>query len=69
MESIIRDSMMGYLKSNSILPDKQFGFMGQKSTRLQLLKIVDEWTNILDSGGIIDVVYCDFHKGAQHSFP
>ena len=62
MISIIRDSMMGYLKSNSILSDKQFGFMGQKSTILQLLKIVDEWTKILDSGGFIDVVYCDFQK-------
>ena len=62
MESIIRDSMMGYLKSNSILSDKQFGFMGQKSTILQLLKIVDEWTKILDSGGFIDVVYCDLQK-------
>ena len=62
MESIIRDSMMGYLKSNSILSDKQFGFMGQKSTILQLLKIVDEWTKILESSGFIDVVYCDFQK-------
>ena len=62
MESIIRDSMMGYLKSNSIISEKQFGFMGQKSTILQLLKIVDEWTKILDSGGFIDVAYCDFQK-------
>ena len=54
--------MSRIMKSNSILSDKQFGFMGQKSTILQLLKIVDEWTKILDSGGFIDVVYCDFQK-------
>ena len=38
MESIIRDSMMEYLKPNAILSDKQFGFMGRRSTILQLLK-------------------------------
>ena len=62
MESIIRDSMMKYLRSNSLLSDKQFGFLGGRSTVLQLLTVVDKWTKILDQGGAIDVIYCDFQK-------
>ena len=32
------------------------------STTLQLLKIMNEWTEILDNGGSIDSVYMDFMK-------
>ena len=53
---------MGYLKTNAILSDKQFGFFGGRSTILQLLIAMDEWTEILDRGGAIDVIYCDFQK-------
>ena len=51
MESIIRDSMMKYLRSNSLLSDKQFGFLGGRSTVLQLLTVVDKWTEITRSRG------------------
>ena len=60
MKSIIRDSIMSYLNSNEILTNKQFGFLRGRSTVLQLLIIVDKWTEILD--GVIDVLYCDFQK-------
>ena len=29
---------------------------------LQVLKVLDSWTEILENGGCIDVVYCDFMK-------
>ena len=29
---------------------------------LQLLKVLDIWTEILDEGGSVDIVYCDFMK-------
>ena len=29
---------------------------------MQLLKVLDKWTEILDQGGCVDVVYCDFMK-------
>ena len=32
---------------------------------LQLLKIMDDWTTQLDSGGQIDVIYTDFAKALQ----
>ena len=29
---------------------------------LQLLKVIDRWTEIMDRGGVIDLIYCDFRK-------
>jgi len=62
LESIIRDNILEYLKKNEILSDKQFGFLKGRSTVLQLLKVVDRWTEIIEEGGVVDVVYCDFQK-------
>ena len=60
--SIIRDSLMKYLMSNNILTNKQFGLMRGRSTILQPLKVVDKLSEILDRGGAVDVIYCDFMK-------
>ena len=62
LESIIRDSLVNYMKSNKFFSDKQFGFIIGRSTVLQLLKVLDRWTEILDQGGYVDVIYCDFMK-------
>ena len=62
MESIIRDSMMKYLRTNVLLSDMQYGFIGGRSTVLQLLHVLDKWTEVLDTGGYVDVIFCDFQK-------
>ena len=62
MESFIRASLLNYLKANDILSNEKFGFLRGRSTVLQLLKVVDKWTEIMDKGGVIDVIYCDFQK-------
>ena len=62
LESIIRDAIVEYMKENLLFSDKQFGFIGGRSTSLQLLKVLDRWTEILDRGGCVDVIYCDFMK-------
>ena len=62
LESIIRDSLMRYMTANCILSDKQFGFISGRSTVLQLLHVFDKWTEILDRGEEIDVIFCDFQK-------
>ena len=50
------------MKDNDLLSDKQFGFIKGRSTVLQLLKVLDSWTETLENGGCIDVVYCNFIK-------
>jgi len=40
----------------------QYGFIKGRSTALQLLCIMDEWTSNLDSGAQVDAIYTDFAK-------
>ena len=62
MESLVRDSIMEYMATNDLFSDKQYGFINGRSTVLQLLTVLDLWTEMLDIGGQIDVIYCDFQK-------
>ena len=62
MESIIRDFVVKHLRENDLFSNKQFGFIGGRSTTLQLLHVLEIWCDILDQGGNIDVLYCDFMK-------
>jgi len=69
-ESIIRDHIMEieFFFQNSYFSNKQYGFIKGRSTVLRLVKIMDDWTAQLDSGGQVDVVYTDFAK-AFDTFP
>jgi ribonuclease P/MRP protein subunit RPP40 len=62
MESLIRDHIMNYLLGNNLLSDRQYGFIKGRSTALQLLRLMDKWTDWLENGGQIDVIYTDFEK-------
>ena len=62
MESIIRDHVIDHTTTNKLFSDKQFGFISGRSTTLQLLHVLTIWCEILDEGGTIDVIYCDFMK-------
>ena len=62
MESIIRDYVVNHMNKNKLFSDKQFGFISGRSTTLQLLHVLSIWCEILDEGGTIDVIYCDFMK-------
>ena len=62
LESIIRDRVVTHMRENNLFSSKQFGFIGGRSTTLQLLHVLDIWSQILDQGGCFDVLYCDFMK-------
>ena len=50
------------MNENSILSERQFGFMKGRSTVLQLLRVLDQWTEALDKGNVLDVIFYDFQK-------
>ena len=62
MESIIRDALMEHMISNHLFSNKQYGFINGRSTVSQLLKIIDSWTEAIDSGKIIESIYMDIKK-------
>ena len=53
---------MAHFKINNLFSNKQFGFIKGRSTTLQLLQILDRWTELLENGGQIDVVYTNLEK-------
>jgi len=53
---------MAYLLGNDLISNRQYGFVKSRSTSLQLLQILDKWTDCLENGGQIDAVYTDFEK-------
>ena len=60
MESLVREEIIEHMKRNKLFSKKQFGFISGRSTVLQLLHVLDKWTKILDKGGCVDIIYCDF---------
>lgn len=62
LEGIIRDAIIKHMNHNILFSAKQFGFLSGRSTVLQMLKVLDIWSQILDQGGCLDVIYCDFMK-------
>ncbi|KAK3870565.1 hypothetical protein Pcinc_024220 [Petrolisthes cinctipes] len=62
MEGIIRDELMDYMISHGFISEYQHEFLPRRSCSTQLLTVVDQWTEALDNGQPLDVVYLDFAR-------
>jgi len=62
LEKIVKVWITDHMTRNDLFSRDQYGFMSSRSTTLQLLKVMEDWTSILDTGGKIDVLYFDFAK-------
>jgi hypothetical protein len=62
LESIVRDGIMEHMNDNKLFTQHQYGFRRGRSCVTQLLEIMDHWTDLLDEGKNIDVIYLDFQK-------
>jgi ribonuclease P/MRP protein subunit RPP40 len=62
METLIREHIISFMRKHQLFTDKQFGFMSGRSTALQLLHVLESWTEALDNGDTVDCVYMDFQK-------
>ena len=62
MESLIKEIFLEFLKNTNALSDRQFDFLPGRSTVLQLLNVLDKWTEALDNGVHVDAIYREFMK-------
>ena len=60
LEKLVRNSIVKHMDKNNLLSSKKFGFISGRSTQLQLLTVLEEWTDVIDKGGQLDVIYMDF---------
>ena len=62
MESIVREHIIKYMQVNKLFSPSQYGFITGRSTILQLLTVLDKWSEALDIGLSVDCIYMDFQK-------
>lgn len=61
-ESLIRDKLLVFLESNSLLSKYQHGFRSGHSCLTQLLEIMEDFTDFYDQHVSFDCIYLDFSK-------
>ena len=62
MESIVRDRIVTHVSSNRLFADEQHGFVPNGECMTNLLLAMKEWTEAVEFGYDIDVIYTDFAK-------
>lgn len=62
MERLVRDHIIEHFQKNKFFTEKQYGFITGRSTSIQLIRVLEEWTEAVDKGQGVDCVYMDFQK-------
>ena len=62
LEHIIHSSIYSHLEKYSILCDNQHGFRTKRSCETQLIGVINDFQNCLNSGSHIDALFLDFAK-------
>ena len=60
LERLIRDEIVKHMKVNNLFSAAQHGFVTGKSCSTQLLELMEELTEALDSNEDVDIIYLDF---------
>ena len=60
MESLVRQHIISFMKDNKFFSEKQHGFISGRLTTLQLLEVLDMWTEAIGKGYEIDCTYMAF---------
>ena len=62
MESIVRDEIVDHMVTNKLFSKQQHGFVPFRDCMTNLLTCLEIWTEMIENGDAIDVIYTDFSK-------
>ena len=62
LEKLVRNQIVEYMQSKKLFSHLQFGFLKGRSTTLQLLNIMNDWTSSSENGTFNDCIYLDNQK-------
>ena len=62
IESIVRDQIVEHMLSNNLFSRKQHGFVPNRNCMTNLLTCLEIWTDMIEKGLPIDIIYTDFAK-------
>ena len=57
-----RDKIVSHMERNNLFSETQHGFVPSRNCITNLLICMEHWTNILDKGSPVDIIYTDFSK-------
>ena len=61
-ESILKNHLLDYMQTNSIISKHQHGFLSKHSTTTNLLESLNDWTSSLEHRQFVKILYVDFEK-------
>ena len=62
MESIVKDKIITHMERNHLFSRRQHGFVPLRNCMSNLLICMEKWTEMLEKGYQIDIIYTDFAK-------
>ena len=62
IEKIVRAAVIEPLSRNNLISNEQFGFRNGRSCVLQLIDVMEDWSNYVENDESWDTVYLDFEK-------
>ena len=62
MEKNVRAAVIEHLSRNNLISKEQFGFRNDRSCVLQLIDVLEDWSNYVENDNSWDIVYLDFAK-------
>ena len=62
MKSILREEIVALMKQFKLFSKAQYVFISGRSTVLQLIRVLDKWTEAIEVSLVVDMVNCDFMK-------
>uniref|UniRef100_A0A8C5PGW6 Reverse transcriptase domain-containing protein n=1 Tax=Leptobrachium leishanense TaxID=445787 RepID=A0A8C5PGW6_9ANUR len=62
METVLKERIVEHLKTHRLQDQKQHGFTSGRSYQTNLIDFFDWVTQIIDTGGAVDIAYLDFSK-------
>ena len=58
----MKDKMLKYAEENKFMTTEQHGFTNKRSCLTNLLETLEDWTEALDNGYGLDILYLDYEK-------
>ena len=62
LEYFVRQEIVDHMKRNYLFTPFQYGFRERRSTTLQLLHTLEDWSKSIDEGATIDTSYLELIK-------
>jgi len=62
LETLIKETMIRFLEDRAVITAKQHGFVSGRSCLTNLLESFENWTEFLDEGHGVDIIYLDYRK-------